>query len=82
MSSYALWKPSQILIHIFQQRVDAAGKKGLSPLQKCITTMHMLAYGVLVDVVDNYMQISKSTIIECLEKFTEDVILVFEAEYL
>ena len=42
--------------------------------------MRMLAYGVLADAVD--MSISESTAIECLYKFVEDVILVFETEYL
>ena len=66
----------------FQQRVDAIGKKGLSPLQKCTAAMRMLAYGVSADAVDDYVRIGESTAIECLEKFVEDVILVFESEYL
>ena len=41
----------------FQQRNDALGKKGLSSLQKCTTTMRMLAYGVSNDVVDDYVRI-------------------------
>ena len=44
--------------------------------------MRMLAYGVSVDVVDDYVHIGESTAIECLYKFVEDVILVFETEYL
>ncbi|XP_072087926.1 uncharacterized protein [Arachis hypogaea] len=42
----------------------------------------MLAYGVVDDVVDDYICIGESTIIECLEKFVEGVISVFEYEYL
>ena len=44
--------------------------------------MHMLAYEVSTDVIDNYVRIGESIAIECLEKFVEDVILVFETEYL
>ena len=44
--------------------------------------MRMLAYGVSSDAVDNYVRIGESTTIECLEKFVEDVILVFKIEYL
>ena len=66
----------------FQQRADTAGKKGLSPLQKSIAGMCMLAYEVSADAIDDYVQIGESLAIECLEKFVEDVILVFEAEYL
>ena len=44
--------------------------------------MYVLAYGVSADAVDDYVRIGESTAIECLEKFVEDVILVFESEYL
>ena len=64
----------------FWQRVDAIGKKGLSPLQKCIAAIHMLVYGVSADAVDDFVRITESTAIECLEKFIEDVILVFETK--
>ncbi|XP_057744708.1 uncharacterized protein LOC130962519 [Arachis stenosperma] len=60
----------------FQQRVDATGRRGLSPLQKCTAAIRMLAYGVGADVVDDY------STIECLKKFVEGVISVFEDEYL
>ncbi|QHO02203.1 Putative nuclease [Arachis hypogaea] len=66
----------------FQQRVDATGRRGLSPLQKCTAAIRMLAYGVAADVVDDYVRIGESTTIECLEKFVEGVISVFEDEYL
>ncbi|XP_057739833.1 uncharacterized protein LOC130956913 [Arachis stenosperma] len=63
-------------------RVDATGRKGLSPLQKCTAAIRMLAYGVATDAVDDYVCIGKSTTIECLEKFVEGIISVFEDEYL
>ncbi|XP_016191774.1 uncharacterized protein LOC107632620 [Arachis ipaensis] len=66
----------------FQQRVDATGRRGLSPLQKCTAAIRMLAYGVAADAVDDYVRISESTTIECLKKFVEGVISVFEDEYL
>ncbi|XP_074360703.1 uncharacterized protein LOC141700941 [Apium graveolens] len=66
----------------FQQMVDALGRKGLSPLQKCIVVIRMSAYGVSADAVDDYIRIGESTIIECLKKFVTDVKLVFENEYL
>ncbi|KAL1325217.1 hypothetical protein AAHE18_13G146000 [Arachis hypogaea] len=55
----------------FQQRVDATGRRGLSPLQKCTAAIRMLAYGVAADAVDDYVRISESTTIECLKKFVE-----------
>ena len=66
----------------FQQRVDAVGRKGLSPLQKCTATIRMLAYGVSADAVDDYVRIGESTLVNCLKKFVYNVIMIFESEYL
>ncbi|XP_015945758.1 uncharacterized protein LOC107470850 [Arachis duranensis] len=64
----------------FQQMVDATGRRSLSSLQTPV--IRMLAYGVAADTVDDYVRIGESTIIECLEKFVEGVISVFEDGYL
>ncbi|XP_074358043.1 uncharacterized protein LOC141697528 [Apium graveolens] len=66
----------------FQQKVDALGRKGLSPLQKCMAAMRMLVYGISADAVDDYVCIGESTAIECLKRFVTNVILIFESEYL
>ena len=66
----------------FQQRNDAVGRKGLSPLQKCTAAMRMLAYGISADAVDDYVRIGETTAIECLKKFVSDVITIFGGEYL
>src|ERR1044072_9286250 len=63
-------------------RVDATGKMGLSPLQKCTSAIRMLAYGSPADVVDEYVRIGESTSIECLQRFVRGVNVVFGAEYL
>lgn len=39
----------------FQQRIDAARRYGLSPLQKCTATIRMLAYGQSGDTYDEYL---------------------------
>ncbi|XP_074351499.1 uncharacterized protein LOC141690613 [Apium graveolens] len=44
--------------------------------------MHMLAYGISTDVVDDYVRIGESTAVECLKKFVSNVITIFEGEYL
>ena len=54
----------------------------MSPLKKCTTVIRILAYGVAANAVDDYVRIGESTTIECLEKFVEGVISVFEDEYL
>ncbi|XP_025692688.1 uncharacterized protein [Arachis hypogaea] len=66
----------------FQQRVDAIGRRDLSSLQKCTDAIQMLAYGVATNAVVDYVRIGESTTIECLEKFVEGVISVFEDKYL
>ncbi|KAI5392425.1 hypothetical protein KIW84_076999 [Lathyrus oleraceus] len=65
----------------FQMRVDATGKMGLSPLQKCTSAIRMLAYGSPADLVDEYVRIGESTSIECLERFVKGVNVVFGAEF-
>ncbi|XP_074323389.1 uncharacterized protein LOC141660311 [Apium graveolens] len=66
----------------FQQRIDAVGRKGLSPLQKYTAAMRLLSYGVSADAVDDYVRIGESTTIECLKKLVSNVITIFEGEYL
>ncbi|KAI5443659.1 hypothetical protein KIW84_012346 [Lathyrus oleraceus] len=65
----------------FQMRVDATGKMGLSPLQKCTSAIRMLAYGSLADLVDEYVRIDEITSIECLERFVKGVNVIFGAEF-
>ena len=66
----------------FRQRINATGKKGLSLLQKSMATIRTLAYGISANIADDCVQIGKSMAIEYIEKFVEDVILVFETKYL
>lgn len=66
----------------FTQRVDCAGRVGLSPLQKCTAAIRMLAYGSPADSLDEYLKIGKSTSLHCLDMFARGVIDVFGEEYL
>ncbi|WZZ39800.1 hypothetical protein YC2023_036059 [Brassica napus] len=66
----------------FQQRKDATGRLGLSPLQKCTAALRMLAYGCAADAVDKYLRLGQSTTLSCLSNFTEGVIQLFGDEYL
>ena len=66
----------------FQQRRDATGRLGLSPLQKCTAAIRMLAYGCAADAVDEYLRLGESTSLSCLSNFTEAVIYLFGDEYL
>ncbi|XP_038721962.1 uncharacterized protein LOC120014112 [Tripterygium wilfordii] len=66
----------------FRQRRNAAGKLGLSSLQKITVALRMLAYGVSTDLMDEYIRIGETTAIESLKKFVKCVISVFGDEYL
>ncbi|XP_065859533.1 uncharacterized protein [Euphorbia lathyris] len=66
----------------FQQRVDAARKKGFTPLQKCTSAIRMLAYGEAADREDEYIRIAECTALECLEKFCRAIIEVFGPVYM
>ena len=45
----------------FQMRYDVVGRMDLSPLQKCIATIRILAYGSPADCVDEYARIGECT---------------------
>ncbi|XP_057803396.1 uncharacterized protein LOC131018701 [Salvia miltiorrhiza] len=66
----------------FQQRPDATGKKGFTPLQKCTNAIRQLAYGGPPDHYDEYLRISETTGYECLRHFCRGVIEVFGGHYL
>ncbi|CAN6351784.1 unnamed protein product [Urochloa humidicola] len=66
----------------FQQRADCTGLVGLSALQKVVAAMRILAYGVPLDAVDEYVQIGTSTAREALEHFCSAVIAAFGKVYL
>ncbi|XP_020257992.1 putative nuclease HARBI1 [Asparagus officinalis] len=66
----------------FVQRRNAAGNLGLSSLQKITAAMRMLAYGVSVDFVDDYVRIGESTTIESVKRFVKVVVEIFADEYL
>ncbi|KAH1227616.1 hypothetical protein GmHk_10G027811 [Glycine max] len=63
-------------------RVDALRQKGLSPLQKCITALRILAYGSRVDNMDEYVRIGETTTVECLRQFVSGICTIFGNEYL
>uniref|UniRef100_A0A0D3E349 Uncharacterized protein n=1 Tax=Brassica oleracea var. oleracea TaxID=109376 RepID=A0A0D3E349_BRAOL len=44
-------------ISYFQQRRDATGSFGHSPLQKATTAIRMMAYGCPADALDEYLRL-------------------------
>ncbi|XP_062020963.1 uncharacterized protein LOC133737427 [Rosa rugosa] len=66
----------------FQQRADCRGQPGFSPHQKVTAAMRMLAYGNAADALDEYLRMGESTARECLKKFCDTVVRIYEAEFL
>ena len=66
----------------FEQRPDATGLLGLSTLQKVTAGLRLMAYGSSADSLDENLRMGESTILMCLERFTEGVINQFGEEYL
>uniref|UniRef100_A0A0D3BI88 Uncharacterized protein n=1 Tax=Brassica oleracea var. oleracea TaxID=109376 RepID=A0A0D3BI88_BRAOL len=52
-------------IPFFQQRRDATGRFGHSPLQKCTAAIRLLAYGSAADTVDEYLRLAETTALSC-----------------
>jgi hypothetical protein len=66
----------------FRQKPNAIGVLGASPIQKVVAAVRMLAYGSPADLLDDYVRMGESTIIECLVHFVEAVVNIFGEEYL
>ncbi|CAN6310313.1 unnamed protein product [Urochloa humidicola] len=66
----------------FKKKCDATGKEGLSALQKCVASLHILAYGIPADLTDDYVRIADSTARQALQHFCRAIIAVFSNYYL
>ncbi|XP_019087477.1 PREDICTED: uncharacterized protein LOC104728278 [Camelina sativa] len=66
----------------FQQIRDATGRLGVYGLQKCTAAIRILAYGCVVDAVDEYLRLADSIAMLCLETFVEGIIYLFQDTYL
>ncbi|KAJ9544054.1 hypothetical protein OSB04_023761 [Centaurea solstitialis] len=73
--------PPKYCPRLFRRR-NSIGRLGLSSLQKVTAAFRLLAYGVLADYVDEYVQIGESTAIESLKRFVVAIVEVFGDEYL
>jgi hypothetical protein len=55
----------------FLQKRNAFSNIGLSSIQKCTSALHILAYRITHDVVDEYCQMGESTIVEEMKHFVK-----------
>ncbi|XP_048596297.1 uncharacterized protein LOC125578055 [Brassica napus] len=69
-------------VEFFRQKQDVTGRLGLSALQKCTAAIRVLAYGSVLDAVDEYLRLGTTTTRLCVENFVEAIIDLFGDEYL
>ncbi|XP_073121826.1 uncharacterized protein [Henckelia pumila] len=68
--------------HYFTQWVNGLGRIGLSTNKNITAAMRMLAYGTPADAANEYIKIGESTTIQCLQRFSRDIVEVFAERYL
>jgi hypothetical protein len=66
----------------FCERYDATGRASLAVLQKCTAVLRQLAYGMAVDTIDEYLNLGKTTALECLEYYCSGIIECFRGRVL
>ena len=77
MNDLVVKKPTE-----FSQRFDALGIPGLSPQQKMMVALRMLAYGASADQLDEYIHMSESSILKFLKLFCQATIEIYGNQYL
>ncbi|XP_026397025.1 uncharacterized protein LOC113291745 [Papaver somniferum] len=66
----------------FVQKIDACGVMGLNPHQKVTAAIRMLSYGCAADVLDEYLCIGETTVLEATRWFCITVVHLYGKEYL
>jgi hypothetical protein len=66
----------------FIERHDTTGHSDLTPLQKGTTTLHLLAYVMTADTIDEYMKLDKTIVLECLKYYYAGTVDCYGVEFL
>lgn len=66
----------------FVQKRNSTSSLGLSLLQKCTTAMHMFAYEVPANAIDETCRIGESMAMESMKRFCRSVRACFESSYI
>jgi hypothetical protein len=66
----------------FLQKKNALSNIGLSLVQKCTSALHILAYRITPNAVDEYCQMGKNIVVEETKRFVKVVKENFETKYL
>ena len=66
----------------FKLKSECTRLVGFSSIQKCMPTLRVLAYGALVDAVDDYLHMAESKCIATMYRYCRAVVAVFRPKYL
>jgi hypothetical protein len=61
----------------FEQRKNAARELGHITIQKVTAALHMLAYSISDDLVDDHLVMGESQAIKCVKRFAIAIVRVF-----
>lgn len=70
------------MFDIFCTQKDTTGLVNVNKHQKCSAVLRLIAYGISVDALDEYLKIGKSTVLEFLKQFERDAIKCYTHEFL
>jgi hypothetical protein len=62
---------------LFEQRKNAARELGHIAIQNVTTALHMLAYSISDDLVDDQLAMGESQAIKCVKRFAIAIVRVF-----
>ncbi len=65
----------------FLQKWDAFGNIGLSSIQKCIIKLHILAYRITPNAIDEYYQMGENVKMEAMKCFVKATKEIFKTKY-
>ncbi len=71
-----------VIINFFLQKWGFIWKFGLSLIQKCIVALCMFAHKRTTDVIDEYYQLAKNTLMEWMKFTMHDVVASLQPRYL
>ena len=60
----------------FQQKPDARGRPGFTPIQKCTAALRQLAYGISSDALDEYLEMSEKIACDSLHYFCQGMLML------
>ncbi|GJW30625.1 ALP1-like protein isoform X1 [Tanacetum coccineum] len=78
------WIVEEVTNHslFFRNNIDCTGREGISPLMKCTFAIRQLAYAIILDFLDEYMQISNKTSRISLDNICTSLMEICGPEYL